>query len=386
MSKSKNTNEINKKITIVAKDIPDILFSHERELEWQLKVKGTRDGLQAPYFIAEPGIGKSQINMQVAEAMDRIFIDIRAGNYIPSDVRIPSVDRELNVARYVGNEEFPFLRDGIDPEGRYFIHSDEMGDATGVMHKMMKQVINDNCLGNLKLPINTLHAASANGLSHGCQSERMPFSNANRYVFYHIQPDVDGWMKWLEKIGLYPELYAFMKSNADVPYDYDLTTWDGESNFASFRSLENIGKLFESNYVETDSNGKRTLKGRPSEDPLFLPRVAGGIGYKAAQSLIAWLEIYETVGSIDKLLSDPDNCTIPSDDTTRWIIACRLVGEATEENVDACMRVAYRLTGKKGFMAAYVAKAIAKTKPTLVSNPAIVKWMKENTLEVCGRG
>ena len=106
MSKSKNTNEINKKITIVAKDIPDILFSHERELEWQLKVKGTRDGLQAPYFIAEPGIGKSQINMQVAEAMDRIFIDIRAGNYIPSDVRIPSVDRELNVARYVGNEEF----------------------------------------------------------------------------------------------------------------------------------------------------------------------------------------------------------------------------------------------------------------------------------------
>ena len=385
MSKSKDTNEINEAISIVASDIPNILHMHERELEWQLKTKGNRLGLQTPYFVSEPGIGKSMLNMQVAESMGRIFIDIRAGNYIPSDVRLPSVDRERDVARYVGNEEFPFLREGIDPDGRYFIHSDEMGDASGVMHKMMKQIINDNCLGNLKLPENTLHAASANGLAHGCQSERMPFSNANRYVFYHIQPDVDGWMKWLEKIGMYPELFAFMKGNADIPYDYDLATWDGESNFASFRSLENIGKLFESNYVETDSNGRRTFK-RPSEDPMFLPRVAGGIGYKAAKALIAWLEVYETVGSIDKLLADPDNCTIPSDDTTKWIIATRLVGEATEDTVDACMKVAYRLTGKKGFMAAYVAKAITKTKPNLVSNSAIVKWMKENTMEVVGRG
>lgn len=385
MSKSKNTNTVNEAITIVASDIPDILHMHERELEWQLNVKGNRLGLQTPYFVSEPGIGKSMLNMQVAESMGREFIDIRAGNYIPSDVRLPSVDREQGVAKYVGNEEFPFLRKGINPEGRYFIHSDEMGDASGVMHKIMKQIINDNCLGNLKLPDNTLHAASANGLAHGCMSERMPFSNANRYVFYHIKPDVEGWMKWLENLSMYPELFAFMKSNSDVPYDYDLASWDGESNFASFRSLENVGKLFESNYVKTDSEGKRVFT-RPSEDPLFLPRVAGGIGYKAAKSLLAWLEIYETVGSIESLLSDPDNCTIPSDDTTKWIIACRLVGESTEENIDACMKVAYRLTGVKGFMAAYVAKAIVKTKPNLASTPTIVKWMKSNTLECLGRG
>jgi len=385
MSKSKDTNTVNETITIVASDIPDILRMHERELEWQLEVKGNRLGLQTPYFVSEPGIGKSMLNMQVAESMGREFIDIRAGNYIPSDVRLPSVDREKGVAKYVGNEEFPFLRQGINPEGRYFIHSDEMGDASGVMHKIMKQIINDNCLGNLKLPDNTLHAASANGLAHGCMSERMPFSNANRYVFYHIKPDVDGWMTWLENLSMYPELFAFMKSNSDVPYDYDLASWDGESNFASFRSLENVGKLFESNYVKTDSEGKRVFT-RPSEDPLFLPRVAGGIGYKAAKALLAWLEIYETVGSIETLLADPDNCTIPSDDTTKWIIACRLVGEATEENIDACMKVAYRLTGVKGFMAAYVAKAIVKTKPNLSSTPTIVKWMKSNTLECLGRG
>lgn len=385
MSKSKDTNTVNEAITIVASDIPEILRMHERELEWQLEVKGNRLGLQTPYFVSEPGIGKSMLNMQVAESMGREFIDIRAGNYIPSDVRLPSVDREKGVAKYVGNEEFPFLRQGINPEGRYFIHSDEMGDASGVMHKIMKQIINDNCLGNLKLPDNTLHAASANGLAHGCMSERMPFSNANRYVFYHIKPDVDGWMTWLENLSMYPELFAFMKSNSDVPYDYDLASWDGESNFASFRSLENVGKLFESNYVKTDSEGKRVFT-RPSEDPLFLPRVAGGIGYKAAKALLAWLEIYETVGSIETLLADPDNCTIPSDDTTKWIIACRLVGEATEENIDACMKVAYRLTGVKGFMAAYVAKAIVKTKPNLSSTPALVKWMKSNTLECLGRG
>lgn len=389
MSNNPNDTKMNTAYEIVASDIPGVLQAHERELEWQLKVKGHRRGLQAAYFIALPGVGKSEIARTVADVMEREFIDIRAGNYIPSDLRLPGVDREAGVARYYGNEEYPFLREGVDPNGRYFIHSDEMGDATGVMHKVMKQIINDNCLGNLLLPENTLHAASANGLQHGCMSERMPLSNANRFAFYKIKPDVDGFMKWLEEIGLYPELFAFMQSNADAAYDIELTSWDGESNFASFRSLENIGKLLESNYAEYSDperrEGTRTL--RPVlEDRLFMSQAVGRIGYKAAKKLESWLEIYETIGSLDRLLRDPEGCDIPSDSTTKWIIACKLVGESTEENVGPVMKIASRLTGRKGFMAAYVAKAIAKSKPKLTSNPAIVQWMKDNTLEMVGRG
>jgi hypothetical protein len=103
---------------------------------------------------------------------------------------------------------------------------------------------------------------------------------------------------------------------------------------------------------------------------------------------VEWLELYDSIGSIQNLLNDPNGCTIPSELSKKWIIACKLSGIANEGNIKVVMQVAKRLSGAgaKGFMTTYVAKSICKQKPSLQSNPAIVEWMGDNLSSLCGRG
>ena len=110
--------------------------------------------------------------------------------------------------------------------------------------------------------------------------------------------------------------------------------------------------------------GTREFRGI-SQDRLAIAKLNAIMGYSAAKKAQAFLQIFEAVGSIEELLKNPDNCKIPSDLATKWVIACKLVGEATAENVSAIMRVAERLMSKGSFIETYVAKAIWKQNPLL---------------------
>ena len=386
-TKTKNQNK-ETEISITPGDMGDIIKSHENRLEWQLANKGHRRGLTTPFFLALPGVGKSEISLFAAEQMDRKFFDVRAGNCLPSDVRIPTIDKDNRVAQYFGNSELPFLTNpDIDENSRVLMVWDELLDGSLAMQRVLKQAMNDNCVGNISFPENTLHVAIANGLDHGCMSERLPLSNANRMAFYNVKPDLNTFQDWLSTVNLYPELEAFLQSNSDVPYDIVVSRWDGKSNFASFRTLEEFGKLINTDLVEF-SDGNRYLKSLGS-DSLLLHKLNAILGYKAATKAFEFLKIYEAVGSIQSLLDNPSGCTIPSSLDKKWIVACKLAGEANQGNIKAVMTVAERLSstsGGKGFMATYVAKSICKQKPDLASTPPVMKWMQSNVMDLVGRG
>jgi hypothetical protein len=176
-----------------------------------------------------------------------------------------------------------------------------------------------------------------------------------------------------------------MQSNNDVPYDIDVPKWDGKSNFASFRTLEEFGKLINTDLIEV-KNGQRYMKSLAS-DRLLNAKVNAILGYKASIKAIEFLHLYEAVGSINALLEDPNGCDIPEEMSKKWIVACKLAGVAVKSNLDAVMTVAGRLTGGggKGFMATYVAKSICKQKPSLKTEPRMRKWMGDNFSDLCGR-
>ena len=179
-TKTKNQKDI-EKLNIVPSDIPAILQSHEDRLQWQLRHKNSRQGLTTPFFLALPGVGKSEISRLLAEQMGRKFFDVRAGNCLPSDLRLPTVDREQHVAEYFGNTELPFVTNpDMNEDTKVLMVWDELLDGSLAMQRVLKQAMNDNCIGNLHFPVNTLHVALANGLDHGCMSEKLPLSNVNR--------------------------------------------------------------------------------------------------------------------------------------------------------------------------------------------------------------
>jgi len=387
MSTKTDQNKDNEIITITAADMPAVIQSHSDRLAWSLEHKGHRRGCTTPLFLALPGVGKSEISRHVADSLGRKYYDVRAGSYLPSDVRIPAINRETGSSCYFGNEEFPFVElPNVDADDAICVNWEELLDASLPMFKMCKQAMNDNSIGNLFFPENTLHVAVSNGLDHGCMSERMPLSNANRMAWYEVKPDLAGFQEWLEEVGLYPELAAFMRSNNDVPYDIDTNKWDGKSNFASFRTLEEFGKLVNSDLMVVE-NDKRYMKPIAS-DRLLRAKINAILGHKAGLKAYKYLELYEAVGSIESLLDDPENCDIPPELNKKWIVACKLAGYANKSNLNAVMTVAGRLTGGnsgKGFMGTFVAKSISKQKPSLKEEPRMRKWIGENFSDLCGR-
>ena len=387
-----NTPKANEIITIGTNDIPEVIRSHHDRLEFTLKHFGHRRGLTYPLFLSMPGVGKSESGYVTATALGRQHFDIRGGDILPSDVRLPAADLEKEVAKYLGNADFPFItKDGeVNKDQAILGVLDELLDANLPVQRMFKQLTNDNKIGNLRCPDNTLWVAFANGLEHGCSSERMPLSNANRTAWYEIPPSVDSFKEYLENHPFgYPVLEAFVQTNTDAIYQIEPKNWDGKSNFASFRTLEEFGRLIEAEWTvehgsPDDEDYKREFKGI-SHDRLATAKLNAILGYSSAKKAETFLQIYEAVGSIENLLRDPKNCKIPNDLPTKWVIACKLVGESTMANVEAVMTVAQRLLGAKSFIEAYVAKSICKSKPKLQGAPCMRSWMAENALELCGR-
>lgn len=390
---SSNTPKANEIITVSTSDIPEIIRSHHNRLRFSLERFGHRRGLTYPLFLSLPGVGKSESGYVTATALGRDHFDIRGGDILPSDVRLPAADLEREVAKYLGNSDFPFItKDGsVNADQSVLGVLDELLDANLPVQRMFKQLTNDNKIGNLRCPDDTLWVAFANGLEHGCSSERMPLSNANRTAWYEIPPSLDSFQEYLENHSYgYPVLEAFVRTNTDAVYDIDPKQWDGKSNFASFRTLEELGRLIESEWTEEtgtpeDEDYKREFKGI-SHDRLAPAKLNAILGYTSAKKAQTFLQIFEAVGSIEDLLKHPDTCKIPNDIATKWVIACKLVGEATVQNVAAVMKIAERLLNRGSFIEAYIAKAICKQKPKLQAEACMRKWMAENTLELCGRG
>jgi hypothetical protein len=390
MSSNIKANEI---VTIATSDIKEVIKSHHDRLEWSLKALGHRRGITYPLFLSIPGAGKSESGRVTADGLGRDFFDVRGGNILPSDVRLPGIDLENEVAKYLGNTELPFIRkDGtVHSDSKVMLVWDEILDASLPVQRIIKQGTNDNCIGNLHFPDDTLHVAFANGLDHGCHSERMPLSNANRTAFYEIKPSLDSFQEYLSDhpVG-FPVLEAFLQTNADAVYDIEPKQWDGKSNFASFRTLTEFGMMIEAEWTESigdpESDDYRREFTGISRDRLAVAKLNAILGYTSGKKAQAFLQIFEAVGSIEELLKNPDTCKIPSDLPTKWVIACKLVGAATSETVTAVMKVAERLMGASSFIETYVAKAICKQKPKLVGSEVMRRWMAANTLELCGRG
>jgi|LULV01.1.fsa_nt_gb hypothetical protein len=339
------------KQTIAQEHIPEALEMHHDQ---QFSGKSTT----VPLFEGSAGLGKSFLIKKYADDHSLQFWDCRLANQLPSDIRLPYFDKEEGKACYAVTEELPCHR----TDGQHLVFLDEVLQCPPAMQKIGMQITHDRSVGNKKLPDQTFIVAAGNGAGTRSHAERFGIAQANRFCWYYVLPDMAGFKRMLEDSGSYPMLVAFLESN-HVAYDFDPDKFDGQSNVPTFRSLQEAGNVI--NYqMQKSSTGNLSL-GRVAS-----AAIQGCIGSKAAGALDQFIQIYNSVGSIDNLLADPDGCEIPEDKTLKMIISCKLAGCANDQNMESVMRVTQRL-GDSGFdshYAAFVAKTIAVQSSSLLNN------------------
>lgn len=326
-----------------------------------------------PLFLALYGIGKSYQMQAVSKKMGYHYIDYRAPFKTFNDVRGFGVpNHESKKMEFYLDEDFALI------EGqKNFIHFEELLNASSPVQKVLMQVFLDRILGGEPLPEDTYMTASSNRRTHQTGVEQMLAALADRLSIYHVRPDLDSFMSYMDENGRSPETLAFLQVNSEMPYDFGQHKWDGESNFPTFRSIEALDK-FAASYNDTEEM---------ANDPLLAAQASAKVGPKYGPMFAQFVRLSNSIGDIDKMIDEADTCKIPVETDLRWIIACRLITAADKNRLANVLTLSHRLSeptetdwtvnDEPSAMQTFVCTSIRRRRPELLRTVEMLDWQQK---------
>src|SRR5246127_2880392 len=162
------------------------------------------------------GVGKSQIVAQVASDLGWQFLDIRAVQLDPVDLRgLPRISADQ--AEWVPPKFLPTSGKGI-------LFLDELTAAPQMTQAGCYQLVLDRKLGEYHLPEGWVVVAAGNPASERGVHFSMPRPLRNRFVHLNLEPDFDDWCQWAVRSGLRPEIIAFLRFKPALLHDANATS------------------------------------------------------------------------------------------------------------------------------------------------------------------
>lgn len=160
-----------------------------------------------------PGVGKSSIVAQTAEAHGLAFVDVRLSQLAPTDLRGLPVAAD-GVSRWYPPEFLP--RDGA---GILFL--DELNLAPPTMQGMAQQLILDRRVGNYSVPEGWFIWAAGNRKEDRAAVYDMPAPLANRFLHLSVEPDFESFKAYALGAGVEEQILAFLSFRPELLHKID---------------------------------------------------------------------------------------------------------------------------------------------------------------------
>lgn len=273
------------------------------------------------------GVGKSQIVAQVAVDRKCEFLDIRAVQLDPVDLRgLPRISADR--AEWVPPKFLP-----IDGEGVLFL--DELTSAPQMTQAGCYQLVLDRKLGEYRLPDGWVVIAAGNPASERGVHFSMPRPLRNRFVHLDLEPDFMDWCKWAVKAGVRPEIIAFLRFKPALLHDPDATS--DLNAWPTPRSWEMASNVL-SGFARRRQSG--FFAGTTEIEAQLLE---GTIGEAATTELVAFLRLFRQLPSIDEILLNPDSAPLPDEPSARIAIATALGRALTDHSIAKGIRYLDRM-------------------------------------------
>ena len=302
-----------------------------------------------PVFIwGGPGIGKSDVVRQVAEAKKIPLKDVRALLLDPVDLRgLPFLSPD-GQAKWATPDFLP--RDG---EGILFL--DELNSATAMVQASCYQLVLDRKLGEYTLPEGWAIVAAGNRESDRGVTTRMPTPLRNRFTHLQFEVDVQEWCEWAIRTAIRPEVIAFIRFRPDL-----LSIFDRDANaFPSPRSWAFISKILDSKPAQAIEH----------------ELIAGTVGDGAATEFSGFLATFRNLPNIDAILVNPQQEPVPDNAAAQFAVAAALSHCATDTNFDRIYTYLRRMPTEFNVMC--VRDALLR-QPAVKHAPAFTQWATAN--------
>jgi len=281
------------------------------------------------------GVGKSQIVAQVADDLDYEFLDVRAVQLDPVDLRgLPRIAADQT--EWVPPKFLPTAGKGI-------LFLDELTSAPQMTQAGCYQLVLDRKLGEYALPDGWVVIAAGNPASERGVHFSMPRPLRNRFVHLDLEADLNDWCKWAVGSGVRPEIIAFLRFKPDLLHTADATSdanawptprsWEMASNV-----LRGIARRQKSTFLSGASEFEAQL-------------LDGTVGPSAAAELIAFLQLFRQLPSIDEILLNPETASLPEETSAQIAIATALGRAMTDSSVARGLKYLDRMPTEMRIMA-----------------------------------
>jgi len=267
----------------------------------------TETGHHTPVMLwGPPGVGKSQMVLQVAEKNNVPVIDIRLSQMEPSDLRgIPFKNGESvewAVPSMLPNAE----RHG--EKGILFL--DEITSAPPSVSAAAYQLILDRKLGNYEVPDGWAIFAAGNRQGDRGVTYTMPAPLANRFSHYEVDVNLDDWVAWAWEHNINERVIGFLRFRPDLLFDFDPS--HNPVAFPSPRSWEFA------------HNALHKFEDHPH---LLLGSLQACVGPAAGVELNAFIDSLDQMPDLDAIVAG-EKVSSPKEIDLQYAVAAALVGRA----------------------------------------------------------
>lgn len=263
------------------------------------------------------GVGKSQIVAQVAADLGYDFLDVRAVQLDPVDLRgLPRI--ASGQTEWVPPKFLPTAGKGI-------LFLDELTSAPQMTQAGCYQLVLDRRLGEYVLPEGWVVLAAGNPASERGVHFAMPRPLRNRFVHLELEPDPEEWSRWAIKAGVRPEIVAFLRFKPELLHDAEVRS--DANAWPTPRSW-----MMASNVLSGVAKRRQTasLTGTNEFEAQLLD---GTVGPVAASEFVAFLRLFRGLPSIDQILLSPDTAPLPTEPSAQIAIATALGRAITDTSI-----------------------------------------------------
>lgn len=318
-------------------------------------------GERVPLHIWGPcGVGKSQIVGQVAADLSYSFLDVRAVQLDPVDLRgLPRIASDQT--EWVPPKFLPTTGKGI-------LFLDELTSAPQMTQAGCYQLVLDRKLGEYELPDGWVVIAAGNPASERGVHFAMPRPLRNRFVHLELEADLDDWCRWAVKSGIRPEIIAFLRFKSELLHAAD-TTADANA-WPTPRSWEMASSVLSGIARRRQS---ALLTGTNEFETQLLD---GTVGSAAASELTAFLRLFRQLPSIDEVLLTPDTATVPTETSAQIAISTALGRVISDASIGRALRYLDRMPTEMRVMA--ICDAATRDK-AITHTPEFVRFGVQHT-------
>ena len=254
------------------------------------------------------GVGKSQIVARVASDLGWQFLDIRAVQLDPVDLRgLPRISADQ--AEWVPPKFLPTSGKGI-------LFLDELTAAPQMTQAGGYQLVLDRKLGEYHLPDGWVVVAAGNPASERGVHFSMPRPLRNRFAHLSLEPDFEDWCQWAVRAGLRPEIIAFLRFKPALLHHANATS--DVNAWPTPRSWEMASNVL-SGFARREKSGFFT-----GATEIEAQLLEGTVGPAATTELVAFLRLFRDLPSIDEILLNPDSAPFPDELSAHIAIATAL--------------------------------------------------------------